>query len=143
MTEQKMLDPASMNAEQTPKSKPRRLNKEINMDKKVLTIEVIGGQKGVITFNPKELKDPAILEYLPLLALNHRLGDAAAGRSGVDAEKAIVAVWEGLKKGELTVRAPAKPKVAVEDVKTNLEKLSPAERKAAEAVLKSLGIPGF
>lgn len=125
---------------ETPKkSKPKRLNKEINVEKGVVFIEVIGGTKGKMTFDPKKLTDPKVQSYLPLLALNHRLGDAAAGRQGIEAEKAIEAVWAGLVKGELTVRAPAQPKVAVNDIMANLAKLSPAEKKTASALLKSLG----
>lgn len=127
-------------AEEATKTKPRRLNKEIDMEKGILTIEVIGGKKGKMSFDPKQIKDAKVLAYLPVLALNHRLGDAAAGRQGSDAENAILAVWEGLLKGELTVRAPAKPKVAVDTVKENLEKLTGKEKETAIAVLKSLGI---
>lgn len=131
-------------ATETKKSKPKRLNKSIDLENGVVKIEVIGGTKGVMTFNPSDLKDPKVQKYLPLLALNHRLGDAAAGRKGVDAEKAIQAVYNGLLKGELTVRAPAQPKVAVNDIAENFNKLSPAEKKSASVLLKALGlnIPG-
>jgi hypothetical protein len=123
----------------TPK-KAKRLNKNMDLEKGVLTIEVIGGKKGVMTFDPKQIKDTKVQAYFPILALNHALGDAAAGRAGEDAEKAIQAKWEGYLKGDLTVRTPAQPKVAVNSVLENFSKLSPAEKKAAMPLLKALGI---
>ncbi|KKS06584.1 MAG: hypothetical protein UU62_C0037G0011, partial [Candidatus Uhrbacteria bacterium GW2011_GWF2_41_40] len=46
----------------------------------------------------------------------------------------------GLLKGELTVRAPASPKVSVNDITSGLAKLPPAEKAAAIAALKAIGI---
>ena len=120
-------------------TKARRLIKNIT-EGNMLEITVIDGKKGKMTFDPKALKDAKVLAYLPALALNHRLGDAAAGRSGTDAEEAIQSVWQGLLKGELTVRAPASPKVSVNDITSGLAKLSPAEKAAAIAALKAIGI---
>jgi len=123
----------------TPK-KSKRLSKNVDMEKGVLTIEVVGGKKGTMTFDPKAIKDAKVISYLPIMALNHILGDAAAGRAGEEAEKAIMAKWEGFLKGDLTVRTPAQPKVAVNSVLENFSKLSPAEKKAAMPLLKALGI---
>ena len=127
-------------AQATTPKKAKRLNKNVDMEKGVLTIEVIGGKKGTMTFDPKQIKQQNVLDYLPVMALNHILGDAAAGRSGEDAEKAIIAKWEGFLKGDLTVRTPAQPKVAVNSVLENFSKLSAAEKKAAMPLLKALGI---
>ena len=72
--------------------------------------------------------------------LNHKLGDAAAGRSGKDAEEAIKKVWEGLVAGDWTTRAPAAPKVSVSTIKDNLAKMSPEEAEKARSLMAQMGI---
>jgi hypothetical protein len=75
----------------------------------------------------------------------HKLGDSAAGKSGIDAEEAIMKTWDGLMKGEWSVRLPAAPKVSTKTITDNLGTLSSEEQAAAMAVLKKLGIniPGL
>lgn len=120
-------------------TKVRRLNKDMKSKFPILIIEVIGGNKGPMEFDYRKYP-PNVQEYLPVLGLNHRLGDAAAGKAGPEAEEAILKVAEGLAKGDLTVRAPASPKISKADVRAKLEAMSPKERKAAEAMLKAMGI---
>ena len=48
--------------------------------------------------------------------------------------------WDGLMKGDWSVRAPAQPKVAISTIVGNLDKLEGAEKETAKALLKSLGI---
>jgi hypothetical protein len=82
---------------------------------------------------------------LARLALGHKLGDAAAGKEGAEAEEAIEKVFEGLKSGDWSVRAPAGPRVSIKALAENVSKLDPASQEAAKALLTSLGvkIPGF
>ncbi len=109
-----------------------------------ISIEVLDGQLGAVDFDFTEL--PADIQAkLGPFGLNHKLGDSAAGKSGVEAEEAIAKVFEGLKNGDWSVRAPAAPKVSTKTIATNLESLSAKEQNAAIAVLQRLGIniPGI
>jgi hypothetical protein len=130
--------------QEAPKKKPKRLEKDLVKHPGKVAISVIGGEKGEMIFDPKTLPK-SIQDQLPAFALNHKLGDAAAGRSGKEAEEAITKVWDGMMAGDWTVRAPAQPKVAVNEVAQNFDKLSEKEKKAAAPLLKSLGlsIPGI
>lgn len=105
----------------------------------VVTIEAIGGEKGAQAFNVADL--PAnVQEALVPFGLSHKLGDAAAGRTGKEAEEAIQKVWDGLMKGDWTVRAPAMPKVKMSDVKNALAEMSPEDAAAAKELMKKLGL---
>lgn len=117
--------------------RPRKVKKTVEKD--CVKIEVLGGTKGEVTFSLSELP-PAVLEQLPAFGLGHKLGDAAAGCSGTEAEEAIQSTWDAMVKGEWSVRQPAQPKVTISSIKAGLENLSPAERAQAEATLKALGI---
>lgn len=120
----------------------KKLNKEIK-DQSVI-IEAIGGNKGAVTFDFNQLP-PAIQAALGPFGLSHKLGDAAAGKEGTDAEEAISKVWEGLMNGDWSVRAPAAPKVSTKVIADNFSNLSEAQQNAAKEVLASLGIkiPGI
>lgn len=126
-------------AEAPAKKKPKRLNKDLVKMPGKLCITVIGGKDGEMVFDPTKLPDK-IKAMLPAFAISHKLGDSAAGRQGVEAEAAIKKVWEGMMAGDWSVRAPAQPKVAVNDIAQNFDKLSAAEKKAAAPLLKALGI---
>ena len=115
----------------------RRLLKEI--DGTAIKITAIGGNNGEQTFDFASL--PAEIQAaLGPFGLSHKLGDAAAGKQGSDAEEAIQKVFDGLMAGDWSVRAPAAPKVSVKAVADNFTNLDAAEQEAAKALLTSLGI---
>jgi|PlaIllAssembly_1097288.scaffolds.fasta_scaffold08500_3 hypothetical protein len=118
--------------------RPRKLTKDVS-DPKVCKITVIGGTKGEMLFPLSDLPD-SIMTILPCFAVGHKLGDAAAGESGADAEASITATWEAMKSGNFTVRTPAEPKVTLSAIKANLENLPPEQQEAAKAQLALLGI---
>ncbi len=110
----------------------------------VISIEVLSGQGGKVDYDFTTL--PADIQAkLGPFGLNHKLGDSAAGKEGVEAEEAIAKVFEGLRNGDWSVRAPAAPKVSTKTIATNLESLSEKEQNAAIEVLQRLGIniPGI
>lgn len=117
--------------------RPKKLSKDASGV--VVKITVLGGQKGEMLFDSATLPQN-VRDHLIPFGLGHKLGDSAAGSDGVDAETAIQKVWEGLQKGDWSVRAPAAPKVSLNDIKSNLANLSGPEKDAATALLKSLGI---
>ena len=124
--------------------RPKKLTKDLVTHEGKLAITVLGGDQGEMIFDPNELTVEIQDKFIPF-GIGHKLGDSAAGRSGVEAETAINKVWEGLKNGDWSVRAPAQPKVAISDVAQNFDKLSDEEKAAAAPLLKSLGIdiPGL
>jgi len=81
-----------------------------------------------------------IQEKFGPFGLGHKIGDAAAGKSGNVALEAMDKVWEGLMAGNWAVRAPAAPKVTKKQLLENLEKLSPKEQNVARGLLEKLGI---
>lgn len=126
-------------AEETTEAKrPRRLNKEITEDG-IVKIEVIGGTKGVMEFNHKDLPE-VTSEKLPPFAVSHKLGDSAAGKAGVEAEEAITKVWEGMMAGDWSVRAPATPKVSVKALVDKMQSLPEEAQAQARQLLESLGV---
>ena len=118
-------------------TRPRKLEK--SLEGNVVTINAIGGEKGAQTFDVTELPE-AIQEAFKGFGLSHKLGDSAAGLSGVEAEAAIQKVWDGLKAGDWTVRAPALPKVKMADVKNALANMSPEDAEKARALMAQMGI---
>jgi len=122
----------------------RKLEKDLATYEGKVAITVLGGTKGQMIFDPAELPGDVQNKLVPF-GLGHKLGDAAAGKSGVEAEEAIEKVWEGLKTGDWTVRAPAAPKVSLKDVAANFQNLSDEEKAQAKLLMASLGIklPGI
>ena len=127
-------------------------NKEVKRNKKlakhiegtIIQITVGGGSKGEMLFDFSSL--PAdIQSKLGPFGLGHKLGDAAAGKEGAEAEEAINKVFDGLMSGDWSVKAPAGPRVSIKALAENVSKLDPASQEAAKALLTSLGvkIPGF
>lgn len=120
----------------------KKMTKEIEGN--VVSITVIDGEKGTVAYDFFTL--PAEIQAkLGPFGLNHKLGDSAAGKSGVEAEEAITKVFEGLMNSDWSVRAPAAPKVSTKTIATNLGSLSKKEQNAAIEVLQRLGIniPGI
>ena len=81
-----------------------------------------------------------IQDKLGPFGLGHKLGDAAAGKDDAEIETAIMKVFEGLEKGDWSVRAPAGPKVSKKAISDGIAGLDEAEASAAIALLKKLGI---
>lgn len=105
----------------------------------VVKITVVGGEQGEMLFDTATLPEAVQAQLIPFGA-GHKLGDAAAGRSGKDAEEAVQKVWEGLVKGDWTVRAPAAPKVSLNDIRANLANMSPEEQENAKKLMAAMGI---
>ena len=133
------------NETDTPKDAPekksrKKLTKEIYHDNGGgVKITVMGGEKGEMDF-PFTGYPAEIQTKLGPFGEGHKLGDAAAGRSGVDAEAAITKVHEGLMAGDWTTRAPAVPKVKVTDIVANYLAMTDKEKKVAGPLLAALGI---
>ena len=105
----------------------------------IIRITVLDGNAGAMDFDFNDLP-PEIQGKLGPFGLSHKLGDSAAGKSGAEAEEAINKVFDGLKNGDWSVRAPAAPKVSTKTIATNLDSLPKKERNAALEVLQRLGI---
>ncbi len=82
----------------------------------------------------------AIRDKFGPFGLGHKLGDAAAGKDAEEIEASVVKVWEGLEKGDWSVRAPAGPKVSKKAITDGIANLDPEEADAAKALLAKLGI---
>ena len=131
-------------AEEKESKKSKKLSKDLATEPGVVIITVEGGKKGPMKFPFDKLPEGIQKNFGPF-GLGHKLGDAAAGRKGEDAESAIMKVWEGLMKGDWTVRAPAAPKISVTEVASKFSALPKAEQAVAKKLLEGLGIsiPGI
>ena len=134
---------AENETEAAPK-KAKKLSKDLATKPGSVIITVVGGEKGAMEFKFSDLPKDVQTKFGPF-GYGHKLGDAAAGRAGKDAEAAIQKVNEGLLKGDWSVRAPAAPKINVTEVVAKVAKLSPKEQAVAKTLLASLGIsvPGM
>ena len=104
----------------------------------------------MLTFNelslPKEMKfDFASLPLdiqakLGPFGLSSKLGDAAAGKEGQVAVDSIMRIWDGLSKGDWSVRAPASEKVSKKGIMEKYNALTDKEKKVAEPLLRQLGL---
>ena len=118
--------------------RPRKLMKDLS-DEGVVSIEAIGGNSGKVNYDFNTLP-PDIQSKLGPFGLSHKLGDAAAGKSGSDAEESIQKVWDGLMAGDWSVRAPATPKVSIKALTDKMSALPEEAQAQARALLASLGI---
>lgn len=118
------------------KKKAKKLAKEINGNVVAIT-EVVTGKAMTFDFTklPKDIQE----KFGPF-GLGHKLGDAAAGVSGLEAVENIEKVWAGLMEGNWSVKAPKGPSVSVKALNDGLGKLSPKEAEAAKALLAKLGV---
>ena len=120
--------------------KSKKLNKEVSYENGgSVIISVVNGEKGTMTFNFSDLPAEIQQKFGPF-GLSHKLGDAAAGESGIEAEKAIETVWKGLKEGNWTVRTPAAPKIDKKAVTDRFQNMSEDQRNEALATLRAMGI---
>lgn len=122
------------------KPKKRRvLTKDLASEPGTVILEAGGGtgpKKYIFNELPSDIQGK-----LGPFGLGHKLGDAAAGRKGSDAEEAIDKVWAGLKSGDWSVRAPAQPKIKESDILSKYNNMTDKEKKAAKPLLEALGIP--
>lgn len=143
-----MAEEATTTAEETPETEtPKKGRKKLTKDlteSPLVKITVLDGDKGEMVFDFTDLPEDIQDKFGPFGA-GHKLGDAAAGKSGTEAEEAISRVWDGLMEGDWSVRAPAAPKVSLKAIVDNYEMLTDAEKKTAKDLLSSLGmkIPGI
>ncbi|OGR30216.1 MAG: hypothetical protein A2X83_01265 [Desulfuromonadales bacterium GWD2_54_10] len=122
------------------KKRDKKLSKHI--DGTVITIKVVGGEKGEMAFDTANLPK-RIQDILIPFGAGHKLGDSAAGRSGVDAEDAIVKVWEGLVNGEWSVRQPAETKVSIasiEKMKRALANMTLEDAAKTRELMAAMGV---
>ncbi len=119
------------------KTKRRRLSKSI--DGQILTIaEALTETE--MKFDFTELPEEIQSLFGPF-GLSQKLGDSAAGKKGQEAVDSIMKVWEGLKAGNWTVRAPAAEKVSKKSILGKYEELPEGkEKEMAAELLKKLGI---
>lgn len=105
----------------------------------LVVIEVAGGSKGSQSYDFNSLPSDIQTKLGPF-GLGHKLGDAAAGKEGTEAEEAIQKVFDGLMSNDWSVRAPSGPRVSVKSLAENLAKIPAEQQAAAVALFKSLGI---
>lgn len=118
-------------------AKTRKLSKKVDYEKGVVEFTVLS-TGDILTCDTAKLP-PAVAKKLVPLAINHRIGDAAAGRDGAEALASMTKVWEALMSGDFSVRTPASgiTKASIVEKLSNLDKKEAAE---AAALLKKLGI---
>ena len=119
-------------------ARAKKLNKDVDYDKGVVSFTVLSTGDELVCDTTKLPKE--IQAKLVPLAVNHRIGDAAAGRDGKDALESMKKVWDGLMEGNFTIRTAAKKGVSKADIKAKLDSLSGKEATAAAALLEKLGI---
>lgn len=119
------------------KKKKKKLSKII--EGSIITIvEAVTGT--TLKFDVNTLPE-AIQTNLKYHGASQKLGDAAAGREGQEAVNAINKVWEGLAKGDWSVRAPAAEKVSIKDLAGKVAAMADGkDKKMAEELLRKLGI---
>ena len=73
--------------------------------------------------------------------MSQKLGDAAAGKKGEEAVNAINKVWDGLMKGDWSVRAPAAEKISKNDIMAQYNAMEDgAEKEVFKGLLGKLGM---
>ena len=125
---------------EVPKTRKKKvMTKDLAKYPGKLAITVLDTEIGEMVFDPTDLPQE-IQDRLPAFALNHRLGDAAAGKSGQEAVDAINKVWEGMLANNWSVRAPAAKKINVSTIMSNIDKLPADEQEKVRASLAAIGI---
>lgn len=116
--------------------KAKKLGKEI-LGNIIKITELVTGKVLEYDFTklPKEIQ-----AKLGPFGLNHKLGDAAAGKAGQDAVDSIQKVFDGLMAGNWEVRVPRGESVSVNTINAGIDKLPPKEAEAAKALLIKLGV---
>lgn len=145
MAEEETTAAETTETEETPEPKKsrRKLEKDLT-EHPLVKITSLGGNEGQMVFDFNDLPEDIQSKFGPF-GLGHKLGDAAAGKKGTEAEEAIQRVWAGLMEGDWSVRAPAAPKVSLKAIVDNYEMLTAEEQETAKELLTNLGmkIPGI
>ncbi len=117
--------------------KAKKLSKVI--EGTVLTITE-GVTNTVLKYDAKAFT-PEIKERLMMHGFSQKLGDAAAGKEGLEAVEAIKKVADGIVKGDFTVRVPAAEKITKKGI-LDIYTAMPAgkEKDIFKATLEKLGI---
>lgn len=115
--------------------KSKKLAKVINGSVVTITESVT---KSTMTFDVSKL--PAgIQANLAPYGLSQKLGDAAAGKEGKDAVDSIQKVWDGLLKGDWSVRVPAAEKITKSSLLNRVNAMPEGAEKAKyKALLEKL-----
>ena len=117
--------------------KVKRLSKVV--EGTVLTITE-GDTGAVLTYDFTSLPAAIQAAFGPF-GMGHKLGDAAAGKKGQEAVDAINKVWEGLMKGDWTVRAPAAEKISKKSILDKFNEMPAGkEKNLAKDLLTKLGL---
>jgi hypothetical protein len=119
--------------------RPRKISKDVTSKPGVVIFEVVGGVNGPMEFNVNELSD-AVKEQLIPFGLSHKLGDAAAGKHGVEAETAITRVWEEMLKGNWSTRVAATKSFSKKVFSDKLKNLSKETLENARKIFAELGL---
>lgn len=121
----------------TKKKKPKKLSKV--MEGSVLVVKELG-TNSIIRYDSTKL-NAEVQKHLFYHGLEQKIGDAAAGKSGKDAVDSMNKVWEGLLKGDWTVRAPAGEKITKSSVLDKFNAMPEGKAKEqAKAALIALGL---
>jgi len=135
--EDKKTDPVTMpDVIEKPKKK-RKLSKSIVGN--VLTI-VEADTNTTMTFDAGKLPEAIQANLMPY-GMSQKLGDAAAGKKGQVAVDSINKVWEGLMKGDWSVRAPAAEKISKNDILATYNDMAEGKEKVIfKGLLEKLGV---
>lgn len=114
--------------------------KKLGKDITGTIVTITEGETGTsLKYDFSKLPD-AIKANLGPFGLGHKLGDAAAGKKGKDAIDAINKVYDGLLKGDWSVRAPAAEKVTTKSIMEKFNALAPAEQAKIRPTLVAMGL---
>jgi hypothetical protein len=114
----------------------KKLEKKIEGNVVTIT-EAVTGEVMVFDFGDF----PEVIQgKLGPFGLGHKLGDAAAGKSGQEAVDAIKKVAGGLMNSDWSVRAPAGERVSKASIKEKISGLSEEEQDIVKAALAKAGI---
>lgn len=132
----KAASAAAATAAPAASSKKKKLAKSIS-GTTVTIVESVSNT--TLTFDFAKLPK-TIQDNLGPFGLGHKLGDAAAGKEGKEAVDSINKVWDGLLKGDWSVRAPAAEKISKNDLAALYTAMpeGTAAEKAQKATFKGL-----
>jgi len=116
--------------------KKRVMTKKI--ENGILEITIVGVKKPIVA-DPKKLPEN-VQEMLPVIALSHILGDAAAGKRATEAFEKIKDKWEAMLAGNMTVRRAKAPTIKHSEIIQNYLALAPKDKKNALPLLVALGV---
>jgi len=129
-------DPVMAEVE-APKKKKKKLSKSIAGNVLTITESTTGT---VMTFDASKLPEAIQANLMPY-GMSQKLGDAAAGKAGQTAVDAINKVWDGLMKGDWSVRAPAAEKISKNDILATYNDMPEGKEKIVfKGLLEKLGV---